>query len=198
MLTQYLPEVMQGVDQRQPWLGVVKVGLKNNPLTALKDAGDLAIKLEGLWDLGPVAYQADHTHIDPEFKAEKEVLGQPLQAAKDTIYTREDAVFYAGPRYHHGNDHIDEFNAETCVTCITQYDALGRDVPCVSDCTAEVHRIDLQVLEAEAKAAPVSVRVHGMSLENCIQCRTCEMVCPEQNLKVRPTEQGAGPDFMGL
>jgi electron-transferring-flavoprotein dehydrogenase len=40
--------------------------------------------------------------------------------------------------------------------------------------------------------------VHGMSLENCIQCRTCEIVCPRVNLRVNPTYEGSGPDFYGL
>jgi electron-transferring-flavoprotein dehydrogenase len=66
--------------------------------------------------------------------------------------------------------------------------ALGKTTPCVSDCTAEVHRID--IIE--------DVRKHGMSLENCVHCRTCEIVCPEVNLRVKPTAQGSGPDFLGL
>jgi len=72
--------------------------------------------------------------------------------------------------------------------CIKTYDDLGKQTPCVSDCTAEVHRIDVVT----------GKRMHGMSLENCIQCRTCEIVCPEINLRVRPTAEGSGPDFMGL
>ena len=192
LLTKYLPEVTAGVDKKQPWLGVINAGLKNNPITALKDASKLALKMEGVLDLGKVEYTKDHEHIDADFKPSKDVNSMSFTVAKDTIYSREDAVFYAGPRYHHENDHIDEFKADTCVTCISKYDALNKEVPCVSDCTAEVHRVDEQQQEA------ITVRVHGMSLENCIQCRTCEMVCPEENLKVRPTEQGAGPDFLGL
>jgi electron-transferring-flavoprotein dehydrogenase len=105
-----------------------------------------------------------------------------------TVLSRPDAVFYADPHYHEGNLHIDEFNADVCVKCIATYESLGKTTPCVSDCTAEVHRID----EADG------VHKHGMSLENCVQCRTCEIVCPEVNLKVRPAEQGSGPDFTGL
>jgi electron-transferring-flavoprotein dehydrogenase len=97
-------------------------------------------------------------------------------------------VFYANTKYHEHNQHIDEFNADTCVTCITTYDKLGKDTPCVSDCTAEVHRID----------EIAGGRKHGMSLENCVQCRTCEIVCPEVNLRVKPTSEGSGPDYMGL
>ena len=86
-----------------------------------------------------------------------------------------------------GSD-IDEFNSAVCVACIAKYDALAKDVPCVSDCTAEVHRVDV--------LGPA--RKHGMSLENCVQCRTCEIVCPEENLRVKPTAEGSGPNFMGL
>lgn len=97
-------------------------------------------------------------------------------------------MFYASTRYHEGNHHIDEFNANVCMRCIAKYDALGKTTPCVSDCTAEVHRID--IINGEKR--------HGMSLENCIHCRTCEIVCPEVNLRVNATSQGSGPDFMGL
>jgi electron-transferring-flavoprotein dehydrogenase len=107
---------------------------------------------------------------------------------KSTIYSRADAVFFASTKYHEGNMHIDEFNADTCVKCINKYEGLNKTTPCVADCTAEVHRIDVVA----------DLRKHAMSLENCVQCRTCEIVCPEVNLKVRPTEQGSGPDFMGL
>jgi len=54
--------------------------------------------------------------------------------------------------------------------------------------TAEVHRID--IID--------EIKKHGMSLENCVHCRTCEMICPEVNLRVKPTEQGSGPNFAGL
>jgi len=43
-----------------------------------------------------------------------------------------------------------------------------------------------------------TIKKHGMSLENCVHCRTCEDVCPEVNLRVKPTSQGSGPDFLGL
>ena len=62
-------------------------------------------------------------------------------------------------------------------------------MPCVSDCTAEVHRLDI---------SSGNIKVHAMSLENCVQCRTCELICPEQNLRVNPAYAGSGPDFKGL
>ncbi len=96
--------------------------------------------------------------------------------------------FYAKTKYHEGNKHIDEFDSDVCIKCIKTYDPLGKDTPCVSDCTADVHRIDIVG----------GLRMHGMSLENCVQCRTCEIVCPEVNLRVKPAAEGSGPDFIGL
>lgn len=199
LLTKYLPEVLRGVDHGQPFGGILSAGFKNNVFRASADAARLGLKMHGFWDLGAVRYKQDYEHVTPFYKADThpEFIEPPGGFQPATVYTREDAVFYAGPRYHHGNQHIDEFNANTCVQCIDRYEGRGFQVPCVSDCTAEVHRVD-DIKPVEGREMPVTVRVHGMSLENCIQCRTCEIICPEQNLKVRPTEQGSGPDFSGL
>ncbi len=186
LLNNYLPVVIEGIDAGNPIGGLINVGLKNNPFTAMADALRLKSLMDGTQDIGPVKYKPDYQHIVPNFKAPRDISVNG--AAKNTIYSRADAVFYAHTHYHEHNEHIDEFNADVCVKCISTYDALGKETPCVSDCTAEVHRVDVKQ----------GVRHHGMSLENCVQCRTCEMVCPEVNLKVRPTEQGSGPDFMGL
>lgn len=185
LLNDYLPTIMSSIDKSNPIFGFLKIGLTGNPIQAISDA----IRLKHLMDgneAGVVKYQLDYQHIVPNFKQSRKVEMNGF--AKETIFSREDAVFYAKTKYHEGNKHIDEFNASTCVSCIKTYDALGKDTPCVSDCTAEVHRID--ILDNK--------RLHGMSLENCIQCRTCEIVCPEVNLRVRPTAEGSGPDFMGL
>jgi electron-transferring-flavoprotein dehydrogenase len=185
LLNHYLPEVTKGIDQGSPYLGLINVGLKNNPFQALSDALRLKGLIEGTKDIGPLQYKPDYQHIIPNYKA---VLTSPPKYDDQTVLSRPDAVFYADPHYHEGNLHIDEFNADVCVKCISTYESLGKTTPCVSDCTAEVHRID----------EVGGIHKHGMSLENCIQCRTCEIVCPEVNLKVRPAEQGSGPDFMGL
>jgi electron-transferring-flavoprotein dehydrogenase len=187
LLNKYLPRVLEGVDNGTPLQGMLTVGITNNPFQALQDAVRLKSYMDGEVDMGPVRYKKDYEHIDPNFKAPKAPV-EPRGFDKEVLYSREDAVFYAGVKYHHGNRHIDEFDADTCLKCISRYDSVGKEVPCVADCTAEVHRID----------ALNGMRRHGMSLENCVQCRTCEIVCPEENLKVRPTEQGSGPDFMGL
>ncbi|MBX2861258.1 MAG: 4Fe-4S dicluster domain-containing protein [Vampirovibrio sp.] len=186
LLSDYLPVVMDGIDAGNPIGGMISVGLKNNPIQAATDALRLKTLMDGNKDIGPVTYQRDHEHIVSDFAPPRTPGISSFE--KDTVYSRPDAVFYAYPNYHEGNEHIDEFNANTCVACITRYDKLGKDVPCVSDCTAEVHRVDVVS----------DLRKHGMSLENCIQCRTCEIVCPEVNLRVRAAEQGSGPDFMGL
>lgn len=186
LLNNYLPRVLDGVDGGSPWLGMLSVGFTNNPIQALSDALRLKGLMEGTKDIGPVRYQEDYKHIVPNFKPSRSISVNGF--VKETIYSRADAVFYAGTKYHEENRHIDEFNPDVCVKCIAIYDQLGKETPCVSDCTAEVHRIDVKG----------GTRHHGMSLENCVQCRTCEIVCPEVNLKVRPTAQGAGPDFMGM
>ncbi len=185
LLNSYLPEVMKGIDGGSPMGGMLSVGVKNAFIPPLKDALRLKGLIEGTQDIGPLKYKPDYQHIIPDYRPA--TVAMP-QYAEGTVFSRPDAVFYADPKYHEGNMHIDEFNADVCVKCISTYEALAKTTPCVSDCTAEVHRVD----------EVAGVHKHGMSLENCIQCRTCEIVCPEVNLRVRPAEQGSGPDFMGL
>lgn len=184
LLGEYLPTITSGIDNSSPYLGMLAVGLKN-PIRAAADGIRSLSLIEGIKDIGPIKYYPDFKHIVPEFVPPK--YDEPPYD-KSTIYSRPDAVFYASTKYHEGNRHIDEFNADVCVACITKYDKLGKTTPCVADCTAEVHRID--IID--------EMKRHGMSLENCVHCRTCEIVCPEVNLRVKPTEQGSGPDFMGL
>ncbi len=186
LLRDYLPSVLEGIDESNPISGFLKVGF-SNPIRSASDALRMLGCISGMVDFGPVKYKLDHQHIVPEFQPKTRIKTSNYDPS--TIYSREDAVFYAHTKYHEGNEHIDEFNADTCVKCIQKYDALEKEVPCVSDCTAEVHRIDF---------IDFKIRKHGMSLENCIQCRTCEIVCPEVNLRVNATSQGSGPNFMGL
>jgi electron-transferring-flavoprotein dehydrogenase len=185
LLGTYLPKVARGVDNRTPIRGIISAGLPN-PLGAAMDGLRALNLMERGRDIGPIKYQPDYKHIVPDFVAPK--YDEPPGWDKSTIYSRPDAVFYASTKYHEGNEHIEEFNAQVCMECISRYEARGKTVPCVADCTAEVHRIDVVGTEHR----------HGMSLENCVHCRTCEVVCPEVNLRVKPTEQGSGPDFMGL
>jgi electron-transferring-flavoprotein dehydrogenase len=185
LLGEYLPKVAKGVDEGHPLLAGLKIGM-GNPVRATADGIRSLSLIEGTKDIGPISYIPDFKHIVPEFVAPK--YDEPPVLDKNTIYSRADAVFYASTKYHEGNKHIDEFNADVCVSCITRFDRLGKTTPCVADCTAEVHRVD--IID--------DMKRHGMSLENCIHCRTCEVVCPEVNLRVKPTEQGSGPDFMGL
>lgn len=185
LLGQYLPKVARGIDNGSPFSGILSAGLPN-PFTAALDGWRALSLMERGKDIGPIKYQPDYKHIIPDFVPPK--YDEPPTYDKNTIYSRPDAVFYASTKYHEGNHHIDEFNAQVCMDCIRRYDTLKKAVPCVSDCTAEVHRID--IVGGDKK--------HGMSLENCVHCRTCEVVCPEVNLRVKPTEQGSGPDFMGL
>ncbi|MEB3287937.1 MAG: hypothetical protein VKJ04_10585 [Vampirovibrionales bacterium] len=196
LLKKYMPIVMEGIDNGNPIGGLINVGLRNNPFQCIGDALRLKGLMEGTLDIGPIKTKPDYQHIVPNYVPAGSIQVK-TKVDKETLYSRADAVFYAHTKYHEENRHIDEFNADVCVTCISRYDKLGKEVPCVSDCTAEVHRIDEIALENAGGGVAVARR-HGMSLENCVQCRTCEFVCPEVNLKVRPTMQGSGPDFMGL
>jgi len=184
LLGEYLPDMAKSIDKTTPWIGMLKIGFKH-PLRASMDGVRSLSLIEGKLNIGPINYTPDYTHIVPDFVEPK--YDEPPYD-KSTIYSRPDAVFYASTKYHEGNHHIDEFDAQTCVKCIAKYSALGKTTPCVADCTAEVHRIDIIN----------GLKKHGMSLENCIHCRTCEIVCPEVNLRVNATSQGSGPDFMGL
>ncbi len=187
LLNDYLPTVVDGIDGAGAMFGLMNVGLTNNPVQCISDALRLKSLMDGTKDIGAISYKKDHTHIVPDFKPKRTINPPPFDDS--LLISRPDAVFYSDPKYHEENMHIDEFEADTCVKCISKYQAIGNEVPCVSDCTAEVHRVD-DIAE--------DLKKHGMSLENCIQCRTCEIICPEQNLLVRAAEQGAGPDFSGL
>lgn len=191
LLRDYLPEVLNSIDQTgTPFLGGLKLGF-SKPL----EAGRAFFRAANLLNNGKelkeeISYKPGYQHIDPNFS--KVLMNRchgGEEFAKTTLYSREDAVFYANTRYDEHPNHIEEFNSDTCLTCIKTYEAKSLDVPCVSDCTAEVHRLDLNDKKA---------KIHAMSLENCVQCRTCELVCPEQNLKVNPAYAGSGPDFRGL
>lgn len=185
LINDYLPIILKAIDKSNAFFGFLKIGFSNKVFRAIFDAVKLKYLMDGN-EAGKIKYKYDHEHIVPNFNL---VMGSKSENYdKSTIYAREDAVFYSKTKYHEGNLHIDEFNANTCIECIKVYDKLQKQTPCVSDCTAEVHRVDLSG----------GTRVHGMSLENCIQCRTCEIVCPEVNLRVKPTSEGSGPDFMGL
>jgi len=186
LLGEYLPAVAASVDERHPWFGSLRYGLAKPIERGIDTVKALSLILGKTNSTRPVAYTPCHEQIKPDFAATAVAVNP--KALSETLYARPDAVFFANPKYHEGNSHIQEFSADTCRTCIATYEQLGKTTPCVSDCTAEVHRIDRLG----------DLRQHGMSLENCIQCRTCEIVCPQVNLRVNPTYEGSGPDFYGL
>lgn len=199
LLTDYLPKFLSGIELAgtpvvgsllAPIMGALNVAL-SSPFKALVQTIDAGIKMNAADDVKQeIKYKAGYQAINPNFSKELMKRNQGKQDyAKTTIYSREDAVFYAQTKYIEHPHHIDEFSVDTCLKCINKYDAVKLDVPCVSDCTAEVHRLDIRT---------DGIKVHGMSLENCVQCRTCELICPEQNLRVNPAYAGAGPDFRGL
>ncbi|MBI4666266.1 MAG: 4Fe-4S dicluster domain-containing protein [Nitrospinae bacterium] len=184
MLGWFMPTLQSNIDSG---MGVMTAGFMtglSNPFGALKLLGAKNM-IENPGEAGSWSYKKDYTHIVPEFTPKKE-----LSTGYDdgTVYSTADVVFYAHTHYEEDNKHIDEFNADTCMKCIAQYDRHGKDTPCVGDCTAEVH----QTIEKDGK------RRHAMALENCVQCTTCEIVCPWENLRVNAAQHGYGPDFMGM
>ncbi len=182
ILGKYLPTVTKEIDKSFVLWGMLKVALTNNPFRALYDGIRLFLLMAGLINIGELKYKKDSEHIRADFPSPLTPL---LKREGNNLFSREDAVFYANPKYHEGNKHIDELNSNLCKECIEEYKKFNQKPPCVNDCTAEVHHLN-------------NNNEHAMSLENCIQCRTCEIVCPKCNLKVKAAEQGSGPDFMGL
>lgn len=184
ILNSFIPRLTSHVDSGKD---VVFAGFQAglaDPFGSLKLLGARKM-IENPSDLGPVVYKDDRKHINAGHVKPKEEF-EPFDPG--TIYTTADVVFYAHTHYEEDNKHIDEFDADVCVKCIKEYDDAGVDTPCVGDCTAEVH-------ETREKDG---VRAHGMALENCVQCTTCEIVCPYTNLRVNAALHGYGPDCSGL
>ncbi len=199
LLSNFLPKFLKGIELTNvpiiggllgPTIGALNVGF-TNPIKAITQSFKAGIYMNAPDEVNAeIKYKEGYKNINPNFPKELIKRNQGSQDyVKTTIYSREDAVFYAHTKYIEHPDHIDEFSADTCLKCINKYESVKLDVPCVSDCTAEVHRLDIRADK---------VKVHAMSLENCVQCRTCEFVCPEQNLRVNAALAGAGPDFRGL
>ncbi|MFN3927891.1 MAG: electron transfer flavoprotein [Pseudanabaenaceae cyanobacterium] len=187
LLEEYLPTVCSYVDRGHPWFGVMKVGVANPVQTSLEAMRAYSLVTGQTNETKPVSYSECHQAIAPDFRPK---YGQPVRsvATSPTYYSRADAVFYASPRYVEGYHHIQELDTAVCVRCIDRYAQMDKVTPCVADCTADVHYT----------YSREGMKLHGMSLENCIQCRTCEIVCPEVNLRVNPSYEGSGPDFYGL
>ena len=184
LLGDYLPTFIEKMDGAGPYIGGMMTGMGNPG--ALGDALGAKKLMDGKVDIGKVSWEDDRTRSKADYKEKK--LPQLNGYDKGTIYSTADIVFYAATHYHEGNEHIDEFDADKCNKCIELYEQNGNDVPCVGDCTAEVH----EVSEKNGN------RFHTMNLENCVQCRTCEIVCWGDNLRVNPAQHGSGPDFIGL
>jgi electron-transferring-flavoprotein dehydrogenase len=191
LLEKYLPKITSSIDKfSTPILGALLIGL-TDPIKALISALKANLLINEADEVKElIEYKEGWQNIEANFSKElmrRGLIDRPY--GKNTVYSREDAVFYAQTKYVEHPHHIDEFSADTCLKCVAKYEAKGLDVPCVSDCTAEVHRLDI---------SKQGVKVHAMSLENCVQCRTCELICPEQNLRVNAALAGGGPDFRGL
>ncbi len=185
LFSDYLPKVVTGLDGSSIVAGGVSAFL-SGPAGLIGSAINLKKLMCGCTDIGPVEWKEDRTASKPDFKASP--AAEPEGFAKSTVSSTADLVFYAFTHYHHDNKHIKEFDADVCKKCIKKYGGGGNDVPCVGDCTAEVHEVH------EKDGA----KYHFMNLENCVQCRTCDIVCPEKNIRVNGAEHGSGPDFSGL
>lgn len=184
ILDKAFPAIMDQIDAGKGVVGAAIAYGILNIFTAPKLLGAKGW-MDNPSDRGPVTYKADRDHITPGYKAER---NPSAGYDETTIHTTADIVFFAHTHYEEDNKHIDEFSADACFTCIEEYDAAGRDTPCVGDCTAEVH----QTMELDGK------RTHAMALENCVQCTTCEIVCVKDNLRVNAALHGYGPDFSGM
>jgi electron-transferring-flavoprotein dehydrogenase len=184
LLSLHLPGFLSKMDSVGPYIGglFALLGNLSLPGIALKAKG----MMDGKSDRGEIRYEEDRSLNRPDFKPVQN--GEPAGYDKSTLYSTADIVFYAHTHYHEGNAHIEEYSAETCGKCIERFKSGGNDVPCEGDCTAEVH----EILDKDGR------KTHHMNLENCVQCRTCEIVCPETNLRVNPAFHGSGPDFSGL
>lgn len=184
LFSKNLPTFIEKMDESNPYIAGLMTAL-GSPLSAL-DALSYLKLMSGKTDVGEVTWKEDRLHNSADYK----VNGRPEPAGfdKNTIYSTADIVFYARTHYHEDSAHIKELDAKVCGECIKKYEQFGNDVPCVGDCTAEVHEVD------EKDGA----WTHSMNLENCVQCRTCEIVCQGGNLRVNPALHGSGPDFSGL
>ncbi len=179
-----IPNLAQWMDRSNAYVGGVMTFLGSPSI--LGRALNAKKMMDGKTDFGKVVLPDDRTHIRADYKPKKKPEIKDYD--KGTIYSTADVVFYAFTQYHPENAHIEEFDSEVCKRCIKKFETHGNEVPCVGDCTAEVH----EVKEKDGS------RTHHMNLENCVQCRTCEIVCPGNNLRVNPGVHGSGPDFYGL
>ncbi len=184
LFSDYLPVVLKGLDKGCMMSGGVKAFFSGPG--GLISGGLNLLKLMGGGGSGELRLPEDRTCPKPKHNAVP--LAEPEGFAKNSVYLTPDMVFYAHTHYHHGNDHIKEFDAAVCKKCIARFEAGNNPPPCVGDCTADVHSV----------LAKDGAKSHQMALENCVQCRTCEIVCPEKNIRVNPALHGSGPDFRGL
>ncbi len=185
LFSKHLPRVVKGLDGSGIVAGALAAFL-GDPFGLVGSAVKMKSMMSGSVNFGEVKRKDDRLWSKPDYKANPKE--EPAGYAKNTVYSTADVVFHAFTHYHHGNAHITEFDADVCKKCIALYGAVGNEVPCAGDCTAEVH-------ETRTKDG---IKYHFMNLENCVQCRTCEMVCPYENLRVNPAEHGSGPDFSSM
>lgn len=185
ILDEAFPTFAEGIDSGIGLFGgALKFGL-TGPFRALRLMGARGM-MDNPSDRGPISYKEDRTYPNPAYKVAKATPSTSYD--RKSVFSTADIVFYAHTHYEEGVEHIEETNADVCRGCIAKYEGAGKKPPCVGDCTAEVH----EVLDIDGK------RTHKMAFENCVQCTTCEIVCPEKNIRVRAAAYGSGPDFSGM
>lgn len=181
-----IPSFVEGVDAGKGLVGAAITFGLTKFRSAVKLLGALKL-VDNPGDHGAVHYKEDRSYNRPDYD-ERSYSKRNEDADSSTLFSTADIVYYAKTHYEEENDHIEEFDAQVCHKCIRRYEDARKDTPCVGDCTAEVH----QTLLLDGK------RTHKMALENCVQCQTCEIVCPESNLRVSAAAHGYGPDFSGM
>ena len=87
-------------------------------------------------------------------------------------------LFLAQLRHREGSEHIEIKDAAKCRECFRTFAA-----PCLRFCPAGVY---------ETAGDGVSIRIRA---ENCVQCRSCTLKCPFDNILWETPRDGVGPDY---
>ena len=86
-------------------------------------------------------------------------------------------LYLAHLRIREGSGHVEIKDAAKCRECFRRYAA-----PCARFCPAVVY----EAADGE------SIRIRA---ENCVQCRSCTLKCPFDNIRWDTPQHGVGPDY---
>ncbi|NLG35923.1 MAG: NAD(P)-binding protein [Lentisphaerae bacterium] len=90
-------------------------------------------------------------------------------------------LFLAHLRIREGACHIDIPDPAVCRDCFERFAA-----PCIRFCPAGVYA-------ADESGSGIRIRA-----ENCVQCRSCTLKCPFDNIRWQTPRHGVGPDYRRL